>query len=207
MLLYMGGEFAHGIPKAIRVGGDANSLSVWHFPVIWLIASILSYCVIYAVGIIRSGKVNKRPIPFGISVVIGLLIALYWLAPMLTGLYDGLANPVATSEKTGSPTISESAVPRARADSAQPAKPAKPAPVTIHEQKDGFRPTDVRIKRGATVRFVAAGGVSMQVTSDYADFNQGVSGDEYSFTFTTAGIYKYHDTRTTSHQGTITVTD
>jgi hypothetical protein len=44
-LVYVGLEFRHGFPERIAIGGDANAISVFHFPVIWLIAGILSYCV------------------------------------------------------------------------------------------------------------------------------------------------------------------
>ena len=79
-LVYVGLEILTENPEA------TNSISVWHFPLIWLLAGILSYFVLYAVGIIRSGKVRERPIQFSISVVVAALLALFWLLPMLAGL-------------------------------------------------------------------------------------------------------------------------
>jgi len=85
-LLYVGLEFLHEMPKGISIYGDANTITVWHFPLIWLLAGILSYCVFYAVGTVRGGKVQERAIPFGFSVSVAALLALFWLYPMLAGL-------------------------------------------------------------------------------------------------------------------------
>jgi hypothetical protein len=85
-LVYVGLEFRHGFPERIAFGGDANAISVWHFPVIWLLAGILFYCVFYAVGTIRGGKVKERAITFILSIVVAVLLALYWVLPMVGGL-------------------------------------------------------------------------------------------------------------------------
>ncbi|SRR6266540_1332370 len=85
-LVYVGLEFLHEIPEGISIDGEANTISVWHFPLIWLLAGILFYCVFYAVETIRGGKVKERAITFGFSVVVAALLALYWLLPMLGGL-------------------------------------------------------------------------------------------------------------------------
>jgi hypothetical protein len=79
-LLYVGLEILTENPEA------TNSISVWHFPLIWLLAGILSYLVFYAVGTVHSGKVKERAIPFSFSVVVAALLALFWLYPMLAGL-------------------------------------------------------------------------------------------------------------------------
>jgi cobalamin synthase len=85
-LVYVGLEFSQGIPGGISIDGDANTISVWHFPLIGLLAGILFYCVFYAVGTIRGGKVKERAILFSFSVAVAALLALYWLLPMLAGL-------------------------------------------------------------------------------------------------------------------------
>ena len=85
-LVYVGLEFLHEMPKGISIYGDANTITVWHFPLIWLLAGILFYCVFYAVGIIRGGKVKERAITFSFSVAAAALLALFWLVPMLAGL-------------------------------------------------------------------------------------------------------------------------
>jgi len=85
-LVYVGLEFLHEMPKGISIYGDANTITVWHFPLIWLLAGILFYCVFYAVGTIRGGKVKERAITFSVSVAVAALLALYWLLPMLAGL-------------------------------------------------------------------------------------------------------------------------
>jgi len=91
-LVYVGLEFRNGFPEAISLWGEANTITVWHFPLIWLLAGILFYCVFYAVGTIRGGKVRERTITFSVSVAVAALLALYWLLPMLGGLlqsFDG----------------------------------------------------------------------------------------------------------------------
>ena len=79
-LVYVGLEILNENPAA------TNSISVWHTPLIWLLASILFYCVFYAVGTVRGGKIKERAIPFSFSVAVGTLLALFWLVPMLAGL-------------------------------------------------------------------------------------------------------------------------
>jgi hypothetical protein len=85
-LVYVGLEFLHDIPEGISIYGEANTITVWHFPLIWLLAGILFYCVFYAVGTIRSDKVKERAITFGFSVALAALLTLFWLLPMLAGL-------------------------------------------------------------------------------------------------------------------------
>ena len=79
-LVYVGLEILTENPEA------TNSISVWHFPLIWLLAGILFYLVFYAVGTVRRGQVRERAIPFSISVVGAALLALFWLYPMLSTL-------------------------------------------------------------------------------------------------------------------------
>jgi hypothetical protein len=79
-LVYVGLEILTENPEA------TNSISVWHFPLIWLLAGILFYCVFYAVGTVRSGKVRERALPFSLSVVGAAFLALFWLYPMLAYL-------------------------------------------------------------------------------------------------------------------------
>jgi hypothetical protein len=79
-LVYVGLEILTQNPQA------TNSISVWHFPVIWLLAGVLFYCVSHALAIARSGRVRERAIPFGLSLLVAVLLALFWLVPMLAGL-------------------------------------------------------------------------------------------------------------------------
>jgi hypothetical protein len=85
-LVYVGLEFLHEMPQGISIYGDANTITVWHFPLIWLLAGILFYCVFYAVGIMRGGKVKERTVTFSFSVAVAALLALFWLFPMLAQL-------------------------------------------------------------------------------------------------------------------------
>jgi uncharacterized membrane protein len=77
---YVGLEISNENPQA------TNSISIPHFPLIWLLAGILFYCVFYTVGTVRGGKVRERMIRFILSVVVGTLLALVWLYPMLAVL-------------------------------------------------------------------------------------------------------------------------
>ena len=79
-LLYVGLEILTENPEA------TNSISVWHFPLIWLLAGIFFYSVFYAVGTVRGGKVKERGITFSFSVAVAALLALFWVYPMLVGL-------------------------------------------------------------------------------------------------------------------------
>ena len=79
-LLYTGLEILTENQEATQ------SMSIWHTPLIWLLAGILFYCVFYAVGIVRGGKVKERKVAFSIRVAVAVLLALFWLYPMLVTL-------------------------------------------------------------------------------------------------------------------------
>src|SRR5262245_37259916 len=79
-LLYTGLEILNENPEA------THSISIWHTPLIWLLASILLYLVLYVIEIARGGKVKERPIAFSFSVAGAILLALFWLYPMLAML-------------------------------------------------------------------------------------------------------------------------
>jgi hypothetical protein len=52
-LLYTGLEILTENPEA------THSISIWHTPLIWFLASTLFYLVFYAVGTVRGGKVKS----------------------------------------------------------------------------------------------------------------------------------------------------
>jgi hypothetical protein len=79
-IVYVGLEILNENPAATQ------SISIPHFPLIWVLASILFYCVFYAVGTVRASKVRERAIRFGLSVAGAVLLGLFWLLPMLAGL-------------------------------------------------------------------------------------------------------------------------
>ena len=85
-LVYVGLEFLHEMPKGISIYGDANTITVWHFPLIWLLAGIFFYSVFYAVRTLRGGKVKERMVPFIVSVAVAAIVGLFWLYPMLASL-------------------------------------------------------------------------------------------------------------------------
>ena len=79
-LVYVGLEILTENPQA------TNSISIWHTPLIWLLASIFFYCVFYAVRIVRGGRVKERAITFSLSVAGAVLLALFWGYPMISTL-------------------------------------------------------------------------------------------------------------------------
>ena len=79
-LLYTGLEILTENPEA------THSISIWHTPLIWFLASTFLYLIFYAVGTVRGGKVKERTVAFSISVAVAVLLALFWLYPMLASL-------------------------------------------------------------------------------------------------------------------------
>ena len=79
-LLYVGLEILTENPEA------TNSISVWHTPLIWFLASSFFYVMFYAVGIVRGGRVKERMITFSLCLVAAILLALFWVYPMISGL-------------------------------------------------------------------------------------------------------------------------
>jgi hypothetical protein len=85
-LVYVGLEFLHEMPQGISIYGDANTITIWHFPLIWLLAGTLFYCVFYAVKIARGGEIKERIVAFIVSVTMAAILGLFWLYPMLASL-------------------------------------------------------------------------------------------------------------------------
>ena len=79
-LLYTGLEILNENPAA------THSISIWHTPLIWLLAATLFYLVSYVVRTIRGGQVKERRLTFSLSVAGAVLLALFWLYPMLATL-------------------------------------------------------------------------------------------------------------------------
>ena len=174
-LVYGAFEFAHfGIPKRIAIGGDTNAISVFHFPLIWLLSTSMLYGFLQAGDLIRNGRVN-RPVVFALSIVGSVALSLLWAVPLV----NRLTKPVIAGEASVCTT------PVAEAPMTGPA--------TIRYSEYGFCPVEVHIATGQTVTFAAAGGTSMRIASEYPAFNQNEAGPAYSFTFTEAGTYAYRD--------------
>jgi hypothetical protein len=79
-LLYTGLEILTENPQA------THSISIWHTPLIWFLASTFFYLVFYAVRTVRGGKVRERAVTFSLSVAGAALLGLFWLYPMLASL-------------------------------------------------------------------------------------------------------------------------
>ena len=80
VLLYVGLEILTENPEA------THSISIWHFPLIWLLAGIFFFLVFYAVGTVRDGKAKERKVAFSFSVAGAVLLVLFWVYPMLASL-------------------------------------------------------------------------------------------------------------------------
>ena len=75
-----------GLEKLAENPAATHSISIFHFPLIWLMAGLLLYTVLAAVGIARAGEVKTRLAAFSLNVIGSALIALFWLFPMVSSL-------------------------------------------------------------------------------------------------------------------------
>ena len=90
--------------------------------------------------------------------------------------------------------------------------PIQSAGDTVLYSESGFSPKTLTVKKGTTVLFKKEISFPMWVGSDphpahtgYPAFDQKTTGDSYSFTFTEAGSYPYHNHMNPGHAGTIIV--
>ncbi len=73
-----------------------------------------------------------------------------------------------------------------------------------------FGPASITVKKGATVTWTNKDSIAHTVTGDSQDGPASKSlanGDTYSFTFNSAGTFKYHCSIHSSMTGTVTVTE
>jgi len=85
---------------------------------------------------------------------------------------------------------------------------------TITYNESGFSPNSLTVKVGTTVTFTNQGTGSMWVASnphpthtDLPEFDEKSSAANYSFTFTKAGTWGFHNHKNPGQGGTIIVTD
>lgn len=83
---------------------------------------------------------------------------------------------------------------------------------TVVYTDDGFSPAELTVATGTEVTFVNQSNNPMWVGSDshpahndYPDFDQLEGGDQYSYTFTEAGSYNYHNHLVPSDGGVVIV--
>jgi plastocyanin len=174
--IYGGFEFSGGLPEGIAIDGDTNKISVFHFPLIWLLSGMMFYGAFHALGAMRVGTARKRPAAFGASVALALVIAWFWAAPLI----GRLTRPAEPGESSLCGTRSVIATPTT-------------GPVTIGYSDAGFCPVHVTIRKGNTVTFVADEEASLRIASDYPPLNHQADGRAYSLTFTEVGTYSYSD--------------
>ena len=91
----------------------------------------------------------------------------------------------------------------------------QPRVYTIFYGLGVFSPTNIRIHMGDSVRFQNDGNIPMRVVSDYTDNVPGLAGFDsvvevppgsvFTFTFSQAGIFGYHNARHSAEEGTVIV--
>jgi len=129
---------------------------------------------------------------------------------------DNTDNTNQTNEDADSPATPPPATDSGQGDNPPPQEEEKPAfAATITHTESGFSSASVSIKVGDTVKWVNQASENMWVASaphpihtDYPEFDQkkGVGmGGEYTFTFTKAGQWRYHNHLNPSHFGSVTV--
>jgi len=171
-VVYGGFEFHHfGVPDKLSLFGSTDTLSVFHYPLIWLLLSVMFFGAFYAMDAVRGHRVRGHRVAFCLSVLGTLLILVFYARP-LVGKLTVPANDTATCSAPTKPTTN---------------------PVVIHYSTSGFCPVRVTVSSGTTVRFIAANGVSMRIDSDYAGLTQKQAGDEFSATMTNQGTFLYTD--------------
>lgn len=92
---------------------------------------------------------------------------------------------------------------------------SQPAAATVTYTASGFSPRSVTVKSGSTVAFKNESSGELWVASDPHPIHTGLlgfdakkgiaSGQTYSFTFTKAGTFGFHDHLNPSHTGTVVV--
>jgi plastocyanin len=88
------------------------------------------------------------------------------------------------------------------------APPAGAATVDIRIERSGFVPASITIAAGDTIRWTNRDTIDHQVVSETGAFASATlrPGQSYSFTFQTAGTYRYRDALRPAERGTIRVT-
>ena len=83
---------------------------------------------------------------------------------------------------------------------------------TVIYRDSGFTPSSLSIQVGTTVKFINQSSKPMWVASDphpvhtgYSAFDQLSDGEEYSFTFSEAGSYRYHNHLFPTDAGVVSV--
>jgi plastocyanin len=102
------------------------------------------------------------------------------------------------------------AISSCKKDSTSPAAPATNGTKSGNEvsiENMAFSPSSLTVTSGTTVKWTNNDGVTHTVTSDKNTFDSGNlnSSKTFSFTFATAGTYKYHCSIHTTMTGTIVV--
>lgn len=128
---------------------------------------------------------------------------------------------------------STASAPTPEPQSPEAVAPAQGTEAVITYSSEGFSPVDLSVKVGETVRFVNNSGSGMWVGADehptHTDYDgtskndhcvdgtptggafdmcrQIPTGESWSFTFTKAGTFDYHDHTRAQHGGSVTVTN
>lgn len=130
--------------------------------------------------------------------IIGVVVAVGALFFMMQGNKNPASDTQIVPVETGEPVTVESQ--------------AGAGESTVLYTDDGFVPSSLTVSVDTTVTFINEADLPMWVASnphpvhtDYPDFDQRQEGDSYSFIFTEAGSFSYHNHMVPTDTGTVIV--
>lgn len=170
-VVYGGFETYHfGVPDKLSIAGTTDSLSVFHYPLIWLLLSVMFFGAFYAIGVVRSHRLRGHRVRLSLGAVGSVLILVFYAVPLVGRLTD----PVDLTVPCHAPT-----------------HPTTSTVVVHYSRLSGFCPVRVTVASGTTVKFVADNGASVRIDSDFAGLTEKASASEFSTTLTQRGTFLY----------------
>lgn len=162
------------------------------------------------------------------TVVSVVVVALIVVAGIWWALSQPAATPIDQTQQTATTTDTTGGAQAGIDVSANVGGSVSTAPMaaTVTFSDAGFSPTSVTVAKGGTVTFTNTSSRSMWVAADEhpthteydgtsrtqhcattpsASFDQCSNGTTYSFTFTKAGTFNYHNHSAAQYQGTVVV--
>lgn len=193
-----------GVPTRLSLFGATDTLSVFHYPLIWLLSSVMFFGVLHVVRAVRGRSVRGHRAAYGLSVVLGVVVSVSVLVFYTVPQIGSLTVPVDPPNPCHAPT-----------------RPATNPVLVRYAKNAGFCPVRVTVPAGATITFVDDDGDSMRIDSDDPGLTQQDSASTFSTTLTKPGTFLYTDSpstgsslhklvsellgRTQTHQGVVTV--
>lgn len=140
--------------------------------------------------------------PKRVGLIVGLLVVI---------VIGGIGAIIITSHRSSSPKVVATPTPSPQTRSTDQVTSGEIGPAAITIKSFSFGPASLTVKQGTTVTWTNQDSADHSVISDSGS---GVSlnsallaqGDQYSFTFTTAGTFAYHCGVHPDMHGTVVVT-